>query len=81
MQFSGRRVQYGAQPDEASNPLTRRPATHNRPLIRAHNFTQLHRQRIGGGLNEANPLAAVVSNATLDKITPAIDNAFGKREI
>jgi len=29
-------VQCGAQPDEASNTLTRRPATHNRPLIRAH---------------------------------------------
>ena len=26
---AGRRVQCGAQPDEASNTLTRRPATHN----------------------------------------------------
>jgi hypothetical protein len=31
-------VQCGAQPDEASNTLTRRPATYNWPLIRAHGF-------------------------------------------
>ena len=29
---AGRRVQCGAQPDEASNTLTRRPATYNRIL-------------------------------------------------
>jgi len=29
---AGRRVQCGAQPDEASNTLTRRPATYNRLL-------------------------------------------------
>ena len=31
-------MQCGAQPDEASNTLTRRPATHNRLLIQAHGF-------------------------------------------
>jgi len=31
-------VQCGAQPDEASNTLTRRTATYNWPLIRAHGF-------------------------------------------
>ena len=35
---AGRRVQCGAQPDEASNTLTRRRATHNRSLIQAHGF-------------------------------------------
>jgi len=38
---AGWRVQCGAQPDEASNTLTRRPATHNRPLIHAHDSTRL----------------------------------------
>jgi hypothetical protein len=33
---AGRRVQSGAQPDEASNRLTRRPATYNRIPIHAH---------------------------------------------
>jgi hypothetical protein len=33
---AGRRVQCGAQPFEASKTLTRRAATYNRPLIRAH---------------------------------------------
>ena len=31
-------MQCGAQTDEASKTLTRRPATHNRPLIHAHGF-------------------------------------------
>ena len=33
-------MQSGAQPDEASNRLTRRPATHNRSLIHAHTVSQ-----------------------------------------
>src|SRR5208283_5427573 len=33
---AGRRVQSGAQPDEASNRLTRRPATYHRIPIHAH---------------------------------------------
>jgi hypothetical protein len=33
---AGRRVQCGAEPDEASKTLTRRPATYNRRLIHAH---------------------------------------------
>ena len=36
---AGRRVQSGAQPDEASNRLTRRPATYNRIPIRAHEIS------------------------------------------
>jgi hypothetical protein len=55
---AGRRVQSGAQPDEASNRLTRRPAAYNRPLIRAHDFTQPRQWRIDGELNEADQLAA-----------------------
>jgi hypothetical protein len=55
---AGRRVQFGAQPSEASNRLTRRPATHNRPLIRAHGSTEC----ASGGLNKANQLAAGVAD-------------------
>jgi len=38
---AGRRVQCGAQPDQASNTLTRRPATHHQALIHAHGHTRL----------------------------------------
>ena len=87
-------MQCGAQPDEASNTLTRRPATHNRPLIHAHGFNadasqffpgierDIARQLPGSCPDAARTFQRINRRIDADNVTgcPADNTADGRRE-